>query len=336
LLHAVPGFDAVRGGAAVGTGVYLVTAFLAGWGVWVVVERRRATVRYAITAAIVATASLEVFHPAFARYVAQSVESRASIEKPSAELIALYRDGSDGAVLDLPFHFDFGGVHDMAYYLFLGAFHRRPVGACYDSYGTPIQPEIELLANRLPDPRAADALCALGFTTIVVHEELFETPGKIPRLVDTSHFVESGRAPQHAAFRLRCSVPVESTFTALAATPTPVAMAYVAAGQTAYQLAIRNGSDRVYRHPDPLEPVPLLIRWYAVSGGLVAQYRGSALLPLALAPQEDWMREIDLPVPASSGVYQLTIAPVATPDLPLVRRTVVLAPSTATPPKGTR
>src|SRR5262249_24431456 len=71
LLHAVPGFDAVRGGAAVGTGVYLVTAFLAGWGVWVVVERRRAPVRYAITAAIVASASLEVFHPAFAGYVAQ-------------------------------------------------------------------------------------------------------------------------------------------------------------------------------------------------------------------------------------------------------------------------
>jgi hypothetical protein len=345
--RVVPGPDAVRAPEQIRLGVYFVAAFLAGYGVLALIERHKSITQSIIIVVISAVALAEIFYPPLTWYnFPQQVETkpfgvlrppvamvdmRAYSVRPPTALVELYTQTEDGAVLDLPLEFNIRGlIQDMPHYVFMSAFHHRPVAACYNSFLLPIQAEIEALATRLPDVRAADALHALGFRTVVVHEEwprsevhaAFhpDAPALSPH--GAARLIASGTAPHHRAYQLTSPLPVEASFGALGVRGDTGEIAEAMPPESTLTFVFRNESSATYRHPQPIEPTPLLVRWYGASDGVIAEYRVRTLLPFALAPGDEAARTITVPVPPVSGEHKVTLAPAAIPDLLIAGLTV--------------
>jgi hypothetical protein len=331
--RVIPGLDSVRVPADIARGTLVVTAFLAGYGVLALVERgadRRA--RGGIAGALAAMALLEVFAPPLATAsFGRPATMLANPLRPPAALVDLYR-ADVGPVLDVPFTFDPLGIRrGMPHAVFLGAFHHRPVAACYNSFTTNVQNDLVLLAARLPDADAVTALAALGFRTLVVHEELLGSRGRTASLRDdvwskgglaaTTPLAHVGHVPEHTAYRLVAGGPVDASFAPLAA-GVLTARSVVAPPQAGLTFSFRNGGAATYRHPDPIEPTLLVARWIDAQGRLADERRVRALLPLALVAGQTAVRTVVMAVPAVPGEYEVTLAPAAAPALVIARSAV--------------
>jgi hypothetical protein len=332
LRAVVPGLMAGRALANLRHGVYLVAAFLAGWGVLVLLEHRRAGTRWLVTGLLSAAALAEAFWPPLVRYSFARPEPVApgltayEVRAPAA-LVALHGETRPGAVLDIPLDrraLPFGTTE----YLLLAAYHGQPVAACYNSWETPIVDEIEALARRLPDRRALGLLHALGFRTLVVHEERVlpkARPARRARFAlgvrEGVGLVPFGRSGEHAVYRILSLLPVTAELAALAAGGPPPLEATVTPPAAPVEFAFRNHRRITYRHPDPIEPRPLLVRWYT-GDELVMTSRVRGLLPLVLAPGEEARRSFEVRVPDAAGQYVVTLAPAETPALVIARQTV--------------
>jgi hypothetical protein len=326
LTAVVPGIDAGRALPAARYAVFLVAAFLAGYGVLALTQRRGTVARGALTGALAAAALLDAFWPPLARASFGRVpQLRAHRVEPAAELLALYASQGDGAVLDIPLR---GRKLPLASgeYVFLAAYHERPVGACYNSYAIPLVKDIEALAARVPERRAVEALHALGFRTLVVHRE--RMPPELGGVLEAAfaaasgHLVPVGRADRHQVFRMRTDGPVSIGFGALAPAAAPAEVADARPAETTLVFRFRNESAESYLHPDPIEPTPLLVRWQASGGEVVQESRIRGLLPVALAREEEAERSFAVAVPAAPDIYEVSLAPERAPDLVIARRTV--------------
>ena len=336
--RVLPGLDAVRAGAVIGFGAVLAGAVLAGYGVVALVERRSATVRAAVTSALVVAILVEIFRPdAATRSFGHSVEMQSYVVRPPASLIELYAKTPAGAVLDVPFGFSPGRFFAMTDGVFLGAFHLHPVGACYNSFKLPLHDDIEQMAARLgSDARAVDTLHALGFTTVVVNWLRKSGKGNYFKIgTEPGRFVLLGQAAGRSAYRLESTAPVAPSFAVLAVGDAPTATLAAAPPEVPLAFTFRNGSGATYRHPTPIEPTRVRIRWYA-AGTLVREDEATMLLPVALAAGEEISRVITVPVPSVLGEYELTLAPAGAPDLVLARHTVEVVAAVLSPPEPHR
>ncbi len=321
LADVIPGLGLVRVGGAIESGIGLVGAFLAGYGVLAIVEHRGRGARALVTALLVVGVLLEVLAPPVARVsFGQTVEMVPFHVRPHPKLLALYDSIDEGAVLDIPLESGFGSFAYLAQHVWLGAFHGQPVASCYNSFRTPIQEEIEALAARVHiDPGAGAALYALGFRTVVVHVIVpgRRRPPPVVPLPRPEHLVEIGRTFTHTLYRLQSDAPVVEGLAALrhAGAPTEeVAMA----GADTVAVTLTNRGAATYRHADPIVPTLVVARWYDASDVLVAEETHSVLLPLAMAAGETVRRVMPVAVPAGAGPYRLTLAPAADPDFILV------------------
>src|SRR5262249_62395870 len=131
---SLPGLDMARAIGQVSRGVYLTTAFLAGWGVAVLTSGAAPLSRRLVTATAARAAVIELFHPALARAsFGTSLDVAAYSAKPSNDQLQLYRQLRDRAVLDLPY-LTFGSAD----YAFMSAFHHHRIGACPHTTHYPI------------------------------------------------------------------------------------------------------------------------------------------------------------------------------------------------------
>lgn len=80
-----------------------------------------------------------------------------------------------------------------------------------------------------------------------------------------------------------------------------------------------NPTAATYRHPDPIEPSALVVRWRDAAGKVVHEERVRALLPIALAPGARSERPIEVSSPDAAGDYAVEVARAAAPDRPLSR-----------------
>ena len=317
----IPGLDLVRVGGATESGIGLIGAFLAGYGVLVLVEHRGRWVRSLMTALLVVGVMLEVLAPPLARVsFGQTVEIVPYRVRPHPKLLALYDTIDDGAVLDIPLEYGFGSFNYLGHHVWLGAFHGQPVASCYNSFRTPIQPEIAALARRVhDDPAAGAALHALGFRTVVVHVIVpgRRRPAPIVPLPRPVHLVELGRTFTHTLYRLQSDAPVEERLALLRHVGVPAEVA-VRPGASAIFVPLTNHGAATYRHADPIVPTRILARWYDAHDVLVAEETHSVLLPLAMAAGETERRMIPTAVPNEVGRYRLTVALSTQPDLVLM------------------
>jgi hypothetical protein len=345
LSGVVPGLDAVRVLRALRFNVYLVVAFLAGYGVIAIASAAGRSTRSPVARALVPLAAaflvvLEVFVPRLARAgYGAPLELVARTIAPPPEVAALYERTPPGAVLDLPFRFDARGrLRLMARYVFLAGYHGRPVAGCYNSFDTPLQGDIERLAARLPDPGAADEIRALGFGSLVLHGEWLGAPERArlePLLADPSRVSLVGSAGDTTLLALASPSGVAASFAALAEVAGATPVDGPKAGEHgSIAIGFTNPTVETYRHPDPIEPSRVIVRWRDGDGRTVHAEELRVLLPIALAPGRSTEREIDVLAPAVPGEYAVELALAAMPERVLGRARVRVRASSDDPLDG--
>ncbi|HWP65497.1 MAG TPA: hypothetical protein VNO26_06265 [Candidatus Limnocylindria bacterium] len=329
----LPGLSAIRAVPAARTGMYLCLIVLAGYGVWVLTRRLGPRGRAATTVVLLAAAALETFEPNLADWTLGvspvPMKTRRVLALPPVR--ALGRILPDGAVLDLPFRLDdLGRLAPMTHFIFLGAYHGRPVAACYNSFTVPILDQVGALAARVPEPAALAALHALGYRGIVSHEEFLAPEAREPfraRLEGARggplRLVQAGVAGSHRAYRIDGTQPVTSDLAVLSADPPPGPTERVAPSDTgAVRFRIRNAGGETFRLAAPIEPSDLLVRWRALPEGRVVTATTQALLPIALAAGETQEMDVVVQAPGEAGRYEVEVALATAPDRPIARMLV--------------
>lgn len=322
LSRVIPGLDAIRAANQVRIGTYLASAFLAGYGAHVLTAAQRPWRGPPVTALIAGLAFCEVFCPPIARFTYGHDTAMDVLDvRPSQTTVSFYEREPEGAVLDLPFSLRPAGlIRDMPQYLLLAAFHGRPLAACYNSFLSPLEQDIAALAGRLPERGAVEALHALGFRTVVIHNAALDA--KLRRAItDSAHSVEyAGTADGRSFYGLRSATPIHEDLAVLSVSGRPGDPLVLRSGDC-LDVVFQNGTNGVFRHPAPIQPSPLLVRWQGASGEIVRTERIQGLLPLALAPGEYQTRALAVSLPAA-GEYHVTVAPAGIPRLLIAERDV--------------
>lgn len=335
--RVLPGLDAIRVAFLVHWGVKLVAAFLAGYGVLVLVEGRRRSVRAAVTALCLALAAIETFHPVLSRATFRySSELVAEPVRPAPGVETVLGRVGPGPVLDLPFPAQpLLGLLLMPRYVLLSAFHHQRVAACYASFPSPLRTDVAALATRLPAASAADALYALGFRSLIVHRELFRPAAKADAIVGGlldralpgtrgALVAISEEADRPVLLRLESDVPVDASLAALV--PAERAPDRLRGPLASVELAFRTPGPATYRHPDPILPTPVRLRWRTADGAVAAEAEARILLPIAIAAGDQAVRALSLDVPVPAGSYVLEVVPEAMPEHVIARRAVQVLP----------
>jgi len=327
LLGRVPGLDIVRGIQFALVGVSLAPALLAAYGVLMLLERRRPAVALLVGVGLAALVAAEPLVPTLSTvtFGADTTVGAAPFTVPR-HLAGLLRERlPDGAVLDVPVADAPLAYPRRGHYLLVAAFHEQPTTGCCASFKSPFIAEVDKLAKRLPEPRAIDALFALGFRSVILHPEEYLKPANARVLAASfvatppggPHLVDIGTADGHSLYRLESATPVTRDLERLVAgagigTVQPIQPVRTPSGVVT--LWFSNPGPATYRHPDPLAPTALRVRWYGQNETLVAEHRVTAMLPLALASGDVASREVEMPVPNATDMYRVAAAPTDAPE----------------------
>jgi hypothetical protein len=329
----IPGLGAIRAVPAARTGTYLCLTFLAGYGVWLVGRRLGGWGGALATTVLVAAVAVETFHPVVGEMSlgVSPVAMKTRRLAPLPPLRALVRQLPDGAVLDVPLRLDaLNRFAPMAHDILLGAYHQRPVAACYNSFTVPILDQMAALAARLPDPAALAALYALGYRSLLVHDEFLDPPTReafrtalATPAAGPVRLVEAGSFGFHRVLKFEGTERVTTDPVVLAAVEPWEDPDRVPAGtRVPVRFRLRNHSGAAFRLADPIEPSELLVTWRPLPSGRATTERVRTLLPLALAGGEEQFRALELRTPDVAGRYEASLAPTGAPDVE-VARTVV-------------
>jgi hypothetical protein len=349
LRDLVPGLDAMRAHLRIGLGASLAAAFLAAFGV-VALGRRRPWRVAAVAALAAAVALVERGHPRIAAAsFGRTAELAAMRLRPSDETVDLLRRAVNGPTVDLPtMQPRLGALVALSEQIVLAAYHGQSTSSCYNSFQGPVPRQVSQLAARLPDPRAAEALAALGFRNVVavkrhlrgperdalrpVHDAASSGGGAV-RLV--------GETPEVAVYALVAGSRPRSDWSLLgpvaggsprARTVAGAATAPLAASSartarptkpSRVLLAVENAGGSTFRHPEPVVPSDVRLLWEPLGGTDAAAVASDArvLLPLALASGDRIEVEVETSPPAP-GRYALTLLRRDAPRTALARALV--------------
>jgi hypothetical protein len=321
----LPGLDTVRGLQFGIVGVWLVASLLAAYGVRALTAGRSRPTAIALGAVVAALALAETFVPPIATASFGGPVRQVAAPLPVSDALRGLFDEklSAGAVLDLPARLPGVAFRERGHRVLLAAFHRHPTTGCFASFDSPLAADVDDLAARLPDRRAADALRALGFASVVVHEE--ELPGayatelaaRLRQLATGDpRLVELGAADSHRVYAFEGTTPARAELGLLTTTNAPllVPTQTVAAGVRTITIRFRNSGPGTFVHPDPIVPTVVIERWLDATGTSVAEHRVRMLLPIALAEGDVLDRTIEVTTPPTPGAYRLEVRPADRPE----------------------
>jgi hypothetical protein len=321
-LHGViPGVDAVRVLASLRFGVFLVVAFLSAYGVQALTQRLHRRLRAGVGAALVLLVLAEALHPGIARRIySWSPALDAEAERPGEDVIAIFDEAPPGAVLDLPAPRGAGDFSRTSRSVFLAAYHGRAVAACYNSFDSPIQGDVDALARRLPSRAASDALHALGFRVLVVHRRALRPSRREalrPLLDDPVRTTRLGRTLDVDVYALASWTAATEDLAALGPGDPPLEVSLRPGSFATVPFAIANLSHRTFRHPDPIEPRGVRVTWRDDRGRAVRAETITALLPIALAAGDQVTRKLAISTPDAPGEYRVTASFADDPEVVL-------------------
>ena len=335
LFRIVPGIDGARALATVSIGTGIATSFLCAYGILALAGSRRDPRRAAwTTAALCSLAILAVrLLPGVATATfGRSLQLVTYDARPRAEDIALVRAAGRGPLVEFPLHLQSGTGRrtDIAETLFLTSHDPRPLGACYNSFLSPVNEQIIALSRRLPSPAASEALSALGFETLLLRKnhaatqdrERFEQAWEGNEEVrERLQFL--GETGALRTYRLRGLRPIESDFDRLLpADGSRGVFLASTGGRLVFEIA--NGSADTFLHPNPLRPTRVVLRWVTENGATTDSMEETALLPIALGPGQSLPIHLDperLPAP---GRYEVSLARAEEPTQIIGRTTVTV------------
>jgi hypothetical protein len=345
LTRWMPGLDAVRGLQFGIVGLPLAPCLLAAYGMVALTERLRGRTAVVVASVVATVALAEIFVPPYATATfgkrLDAANCRLAPPRAAARLAA--EKFGDGAVLDLPAANPPLGFARRGHYVLTAAYHRRPTAACYMSFDSPLSPRIEALGVRLPDRGAAAALYALGFRSVILHEEEYGPRNRQP-IVDglaslatgDPRLVELGLVDGHRLYRLESGIPVTGDLGALVAgarTAPPEPAQRVAPPGARIAFTFRNPGTATYRLPDPIVPAPFVARFTDLRGAVVLEHPLDELLPLALAGGDVETQQIALPVPSAAGTYRVSLAPRGAPETVVAVASIEVGPASSGEPR---
>ncbi len=321
----VPGLGAVRVLAALEFGVWLLFAFFSAYGIVALLERLPRRARPMAVALLAAAVILQTFQPTLARF---SFGTIADLEpyraRPPEAEVAQVAKLPAGAVLDLPLDFRKERLRLMPGYLLTAGYHGNPVAACYNSFLSDVQREVQRLAELLPDRRAAVALSALGFRSIRRHHgEPSLHPDIDEVLEDDAYMTLIDETPEVDLYLLKPH-PTTEAFASIRDTEAPAIRVALERPRDAVRFRFVAPEDASFRHPDPIEPSDVLLRWHDAAGAVAQESQGKLLLPVALAPRERAERELVVDLPRTPGSYRADLSRAAEPDVVLASRRVTV------------
>lgn len=317
----VPGLDAVRGLEAVVNGMTVPLALLGGYGSLVLLRAVGAEegVRSLAVAGLLVLAVLAVrtYDPIARASFGRPLRLHAWLAVPRAEEIELLRASPAGARLDLPLAFVDGRPTRLrvSSHLLFGSYRPGPSAVCYNSFITPVQPQVAALGSQLPSAPAARALSALGFESVFAHLLRFDDEDRAALLAGVN--ASEGRAvlepigetERMAAFRLVDSGPSRGDWALLRAPA--FAPREAPFGSTtpvrSVPFTFHNEGDAVFRHPAPLAPSDVTLRVYDTRGHQVEVVDERVLLPLALAPGGTLTLDVPTSLPLAPGRYEVEL-----------------------------
>lgn len=312
----VPGIDAVRTFRSLASGVGVGACALVGFGAAVLLRGRGARfTRAATLAAAVAILAIRSYGPLARASFGRLLRLDAYEAAPPEEDVALVRRALRPATVELPGpQRDRPGIRlDAGTRLLLTSYRPGRTATCYNSFASPLAPQIDRLAAALPDEGAARALSALGFASVLVHKDALD-PADRPALLRRYQSAPralwpAGESPRLALYRIPDFGDATTDLQALAPAPGEAGAAHLPRPRAALAFRIANRSEATFRHPDPLAPTPLELRWRAHPGGrTVLAEEVRAVLPLAIPPRGVGPLRVEAAVPAHSGRYRVSVA----------------------------
>lgn len=321
----IPGLDAVRAVAVLQFGVFLAASVLAAFGLLAVLERLATTGRAVVAALLAGAILVQTFHPPTARASfthTPSLEGFAS--RPSDAELDLLQKLPDGAVLDVPLAFEpIMKLRMMPDYLLAAGYYEQPTAACYNSFLTGLQTEVQRFVAAVPAPEALEALSALGFRAIRVHHETLPDGGRAlaAGLENDPRTQEIARADGTSVWAL-AKRPTTQQFDAIASATPPAAVAEIATARGSLAFRFVRAGEPTFRHPAPIEPTDVLLRWRRPGGPPLAESADRILLPPALAAGADAVIELAVDVPVGSGQYIVELVRPDAPETVLAARRV--------------
>ena len=329
----VPGLNAVRALNAIGLGANLAWAFLAGYGILCLMERRRHVVAVGLAAVATSLTLAFLYHGRFAKpmFSVWSFKLTPWVASPPAQDVALLRRVARGAVLDVPFPaMDTPSSVHLAHHLILNAYQPRATAACYNSFVSPVQKQIAQLTAALPDRAAADALAALGFGTLVIDKVRMDPAAMqsffdgLQQLDNSERIHPVGKTGRLLAYDLSTPTPVRSDFALIAGSSAATATRATAGTSVPIELVFTNHGSETFRVPDPIAPEPLIVTWRDQAQQVVQQSAVRELLPMALAPGASFPITTTVATPKQPGRYLVEVARAAAPGTVLATRVVEL------------
>lgn len=332
----VPGLDAVRALQVVALGIGLATSLLAGYGIAALAARLdRRRVLWATAVVCIAIVGVRSYGPLARAIFGRTLRLEAWAPRLDPEDVALIRGTAPGAIVDVPLpyregHIAFGGSEA----LLRAAHGPRDSAACYNSFPSPVQKQVFLLSEGLPAQADVHALAALGFETVLARAG--EAAERMGSAGSATTLRPRGRTGSFATFDLPAPGPVAEDFVLLAAGAAASAAPHApgapplrttnASGVARVAFPFRNPGDATFRHPEPLAPSDLVIRWDALDAAApAASAAARALLPIALGPGGELPADVDVAPPARPGRYRASLARAAAPDVVLATREVEVA-----------
>ncbi len=332
----IPGLDAVRALSTVRIGLYPAVALLAGLGLHAILVRRvRApALRLMVTFALAAVVLAEAFEPAVAtwnfgkplRLAPWKIAPPADIRRAVAQV-----GDNPGAVLEVPTlepKFFLRNAHA----ILLSAWHGQPTSACYNSFQTALADQVAALSLRVPQGPALDALAALGFGTIAIHQELLfpqHADWLRPRLLEstgpTGPLALTGADGKHSFYRITAAPEISEDFALLAPQAVPTG-SRLHGRRAKVRFHIRNTGSKTFRHPAPIEPSEVLLRWLPEEPAASLETRARALLPIALGADGALPIDVETEIPVPRGRWLVQLARTAEPERVLGETTVKVFP----------
>lgn len=322
----VPGLDSARSLVLVKIGFVSCLAILAGYGVLAIVDSVRTKARVVVVALLASAGLLETLHPSVQPMFYGHLPRFEAYEGGIRGIYRTFVEDVRPPVLDVPMNV--GVLSDQAHYLQWAAYHGGSTAACYNSFPSPVSFATDEIASRLPDPRAARALAAIGFRSVVLHGELIESPAD--RAETTTRFLDGAspalephaRGGHHVVFRLPRPGDVRPTFDALTTPPSSAAPEVrVESSPEGEDLPVvfEAAPGSTYRHPEPLAPSDLIATWELPGGATVGQTSFRGLLPLAIAGGDRSTRRLPVPLPPAlgRGSFVVRVSRAEDPERPL-------------------
>ncbi len=334
----IPGIDAVRTFRSLASGAAVGACALAGFGAAVLLARLSARRALAVTAALsLALLAMRSYGPLARASFGRLLRLDAYEARPSGEDVELLRTALRPPVIELPTPPpDRPGPRlDAGAWLLLTSYQPGPTATCYNSFASPLAAPLSRLARLLPDEGAARALSALGFATVLVHKDALEPGARadLLRRFDRARQAlwPAGETARLALYRIPVFGDARSDLGLLEPAPGGAEPPRLRPPRGTLAFLVANPSGATFRHPDPLAPSALDLRWEAEAGSATILEEARAMLPLAIPPGGTAPLSLEVPVPARPGRYRVSLA-LRGSELALASTEVVIEP----PPRGAR